>query len=684
MLESKLMSFDSKIEGFHSLASFACKVRQSLTSKNKTLIYSLKNSKMPLLRLSNISIAFGTHSLLKNSDFQLDAGERVGLLGRNGEGKSTLMKIIAGNIHADHGDIWRQPELKLAWLEQSPDLPDDATIYDAVAAGLGELGEWITRYHHLSMTMDYEDDKALNELGDLQHKLEAQNGWHFQQRVENTLSKLDLPPDLKINSLSGGWKRRVALAKALVIEPEVLLLDEPTNHLDFESITWLEEQLLNFQGAVLFVTHDRAFLQKLATRIIDLDRGNLVSWQGTYDDYLRRKAAALEDEANQNAEFDKKLADEEVWIRQGVKARRTRNEGRVRALEALRAERAQRRNTQGTAKMALETGDKSGKKVIEVTDVNFGYGDRTIIKNFSTLIQRGDKIGLVGANGAGKSTLLKLLLKELEPTSGTVEQGTRLEIAYFDQLRDQLDPNMTVVDTVADGNDFVEIAGNRRHVMSYLGDFLFAPARARSPVKSLSGGEKNRLLLARLFTKPANLIVMDEPTNDLDLETLELLEEKLVDFSGTLLIVSHDRAFLDNVVTSVFVLDGTGDVEEFVGGYSDWVEYSKSLKQAQLKKASEAPKKDKTVATTSTPAPAKKKKLSFKEQQELSKLPVLIEELEAKQVALTEQTTAPSFYKQDPKAAAKTLDELKALETTLEQTYARWDELEALTEENTE
>jgi ATP-binding cassette subfamily F protein uup len=649
----------------------------------KLLSYS-KEPTMPLLRLSNISIAFGTHALLKNADFQLDAGERVGLLGRNGEGKSTLMKIIAGNIHADHGDIWRQPELKLAWLEQSPDLPDDATIYDAVAAGLGELGEWITRYHHLSLTMDYEDEKALNELGDLQHKLESQNGWHFQQRVENTLSKLELPADLKINSLSGGWKRRVALAKALVIEPEVLLLDEPTNHLDFESITWLEEQLLNFQGAVLFVTHDRAFLQKLATRIIDLDRGNLVSWQGTYDDYLRRKAAALEDEANQNAEFDKKLADEEVWIRQGVKARRTRNEGRVRALEALRAERAQRRNTQGTARMALETGDKSGKKVIEVNDICFGYADKQIIKNFSTLIQRGDKIGLVGANGAGKSTLLKLLLKELEPTSGTVEQGTRLEIAYFDQLRDQLDPNMTVVDTVADGNDFVEIAGNRRHVMSYLGDFLFAPARARSPVKSLSGGEKNRLLLARLFTKPANLIVMDEPTNDLDLETLELLEEKLVDFAGTLLIVSHDRAFLDNVVTSVFVLDGTGDVEEFVGGYSDWVEYSKQLKQtqAQVKKAQDTAKKEKPATVTS--APVKKKKLSFKDQQELSKLPVLIEELEAKQAALTEQTAAPSFYKQDAKAVAKTLDELKALETQLEQTYARWDELEALTEEKTE
>ncbi|MGZ4995876.1 MAG: ATP-binding cassette domain-containing protein, partial [Methylobacter sp.] len=541
---------------------------------------------MPLLRLSNVSIAYGTHALLNNADFQLDAGERVGLLGRNGEGKSTLMKIIAGNIQPDHGEIWQQPGLRLAWLEQTPELPDDATIYDAVAGGLGELGEWITRYHAMTLTMDYEDDKALNELGDLQHKLESHNGWHFQQRVETTLTKLDLPGELKINGLSGGWKRRVALARALVIEPEVLLLDEPTNHLDFESITWLEEQILNFQGAVLFVTHDRSFLQKLATRIIDLDRGNLVSWQGTYDDFLTRKAAALEDEANQNAEFDKKLADEEVWIRQGVKARRTRNEGRVRALERLRAERAQRRNTQGTSKISLDRGDASGKKVIEVNDISFGYADRQIIKHFSTLIQRGDKIGLIGANGAGKSTLLKLLLKQLEPTSGTVEQGTRLEIAYFDQLRDQLDPEMTVADTVADGNDFVEIAGNKRHVMSYLGDFLFAPARARSPVKSLSGGEKNRLLLARLFTKPANLIVMDEPTNDLDLETLELLEEKLVDFDGTLLLVSHDRAFLDNVVTSVFVLDGSGEVDEFVGGYTDWMNHVKQAKQTETAKAS--------------------------------------------------------------------------------------------------
>ena len=615
---------------------------------------------MPLLRLSNVSIAFGTHALLKNADFQLDAGERVGLLGRNGEGKSTLMKIIANDIHADDGDIWRQPELRLAWLAQSPDLPDDATIYDAVASGLGDLGEIIARYHDLSLTMDYEDEKALIELGNLQHELEARNGWAFQQRVESTLSKLNLPAELKIQGLSGGWKRRVDLARALVMDPEVLLLDEPTNHLDFESIAWLEEQVLSFQGAVLFVTHDRAFLQKLATRIIDLDRGNLVSWQGTYDDYLTRKAAALEDEANQNAEFDKKLADEEVWIRQGVKARRTRNEGRVRALERLRAERSERRNVQGTAKMGLDSGEKSGKKVIEVENISFQYGD---------------KIGLVGANGAGKSTLLKLLLKQIEPTSGTVEQGTKLEIAYFDQLRDQLDPNMSVVDTIAHGNDFVEIGGQQRHVISYLGDFLFAPARARSPVKSLSGGEKNRLLLARLFTKPANLIVMDEPTNDLDLETLELLEEKLVEFDGTLLLVSHDRAFLDNVVTNIFVLDGSGSVTEFFGGYTDWLDYTKTLQAQSASTAKKATptKVEKLAPVSSTP---KKKKLSFKEQQELEKLPVLIEELETKQVEFTAKINDSSFYKQEQSVINNALGELQTIEKELAQCYARWDELE--------
>lgn len=630
---------------------------------------------MPLLRLSNISIAFGTHALLDNANFQLDAGERVGLLGRNGEGKSTLMKIIAGHIPADHGEIWRQPGLKLAWLEQAPELPSDATIYDAVAGGLGELGEWLTRYHNLSLAMTH-DQGALRELGDLQHKLEAHNGWHYGNRVETTLSKLDLPGDLKISDLSGGWQRRVALARALVIEPEVLLLDEPTNHLDFESIAWLEEQLLNFQGAVLFVTHDRAFLQKLATRIVDLDRGNLVSWQGDYNDYLRRKAAALEDEANQNAEFDKKLADEEVWIRQGIKARRTRNEGRVRALEQLRRERAQRRTRQGTSHITLERGDASGRKVIEVNDISFAYADRPIVNHFSTLIQRGDKIGLIGANGAGKSTLLKLLLKQLEPDSGTVELGTRLEIAYFDQLREQLDPEMTVADTIAHGNDFVDLPGGRKHVMSYLADFLFAPARARSPVKSLSGGEKNRLLLARLFTKPANLIVMDEPTNDLDLETLELLEEKLVSYDGTLLLVSHDRAFLDNVVTSVFVLDGSGKVEEFVGGYSDWQQQRREPEQKPqpIKKAPEKEKAEK-------PAPAKKKKLSYKEQQELNQLPERIEQLETRQAKLNEQINSSEFYKNDQAAITCALDELSQTVAQLEQAYQRWNELEEMASE---
>ncbi len=628
---------------------------------------------MPLIRLNNVSIAYGMHALLKNADFQLDPGERVGLLGRNGEGKSTLMKIIAGNVQADNGEVWCEPQLKLAWLEQSPNLKDDDTIYDAVASGLGELGTWISQYHHLLETMDG-GEASLKKLGDLQHKLEAHNGWHFQQRVESTLSKLSLPAELKIKSLSGGWKRRVALAQALVIEPEVLLLDEPTNHLDFESIAWLEEQVLAFQGAVLFVTHDRAFLQNLATRIVDLDRGNLVSWPGNYQDYLRRKAAALEDEANQNTEFDKKLAKEEVWVRQGIKARRTRNEGRVRSLKKLRAERSERRNVQGTTKLNLNKGDASGKKVIEATHVSFAYGNKQIIKNFSTSIQRGDKIGLLGPNGAGKSTLLKLILKEIEPTTGEVEQGTKIQLAYFDQLREQLDPEVTVADTVANGNDFIEVAGVKRHVMSYLADFLFAPARARSPVKSLSGGEKNRLLLARLFTKSANLIIMDEPTNDLDLETLEMLEEKLVDYQGTLLIVSHDRAFLDNVVTSVFVFEGKGVVNEYLGGYAEWFDLAEQRKkqlEGTVKKITESEKEVK-------PKVAAKKKLSFKEKQELEQLPVDIDKLEAEQAELIEKVGEADFYKQDETTTQKTLDQLKEIETKLEKAYQRWDELEVL------
>ncbi len=629
---------------------------------------------MALIQLNKVSIAFGTHALLDKADFQLDAGERVGLLGRNGEGKSTLMKIIAGEIQPDDGEIRKQSALKLAILEQAPSLSGDETIYEAVAGGLGEVGEWIKQYHALSIDMDAQDESALAELGRLQHQLETHEGWQLQQRVETVLSRLNLPGELSIASLSGGWKRRVTLAKALVIEPDVLLLDEPTNHLDLKSIEWLEEQLLNFQGALLFVTHDRSFLTRLATRIVDLDRGKLVSWPGDYSDYLRRKAAALEEEASQNAEFDKKLAQEETWIRQGIKARRTRNEGRVRALKKLREQRAQRRNLQGTSRLTLEKGEASGKKVIEAENINFSYNDQPIVKGFSITIQRGDKIGLIGPNGSGKTTLLKLLLKEeLRPDSGTVELGTKLQVAYFDQLREQLDPEMSVADSVADGNEFLEIAGAKRHVMSYLGDFLFAPARARSPVKSLSGGEKNRLLLARLFTRPANLIIMDEPTNDLDIETLELLEEKLVNYDGTLLLVSHDRAFLDNVVTSVLVFEGEGKISEYVGGHADWVRHC-------MKAATEKPEK-KSVADKKPKATARKKKLSYKDQRELEKLPEFIEKLDARQAALNEKINAPDFYKQEQDKINLVLTELKEIEAELEQAYQRWDELEALAEE---
>jgi len=629
---------------------------------------------MALIQLNKVSIAFGTHALLDKSDFQLDAGERVGLLGRNGEGKSTLMKLIAGEIQPDDGEIRKQSALKLAILEQAPSLSGDETIYDAVAGGLGEVGEWIKQYHTLSINMNAQDESALAELGRLQHQLEIHEGWQLQQRVETVLSRLNLPGELSVASLSGGWKRRVTLAKALVIEPDVLLLDEPTNHLDLESIEWLEEQLLNFQGALLFVTHDRSFLTKLATRIVDLDRGKLISWPGDYSDYLRRKAAALEEEASQNAEFDKKLAQEETWIRQGIKARRTRNEGRVRALKKLREQRAQRRNLQGTSRLTLEKGEASGKKVIEAKNINFSYQDNPVVKDFSITIQRGDKIGLIGPNGSGKTTLLKLLInEELQPDSGTVELGTKLQVAYFDQLREQLDPEMSVADSVADGNEFLEIAGTKRHVMSYLGDFLFAPARARSPVKSLSGGEKNRLLLARLFTRPANLIIMDEPTNDLDIETLELLEEKLVNYDGTLLLVSHDRAFLDNVVTSVLVFEGEGKISEYVGGHSDWLRLRKAAESEQSqKKPADEKKLKKTV---------KKKKLSYKDQRELDQLPELIEQLDARQVALNVQINAPDFYKQEQEKINLVLTELKELESELEQAYQRWDELEVLAKE---
>jgi len=603
---------------------------------------------MPSIRLASVSCAFGVHPVLDRADFQLDPGERVGLIGRNGEGKSTLMKIIAGQVAADSGEVWRQPGVRVAMLEQEPALPEQATVYDAVADALGDIGHWIAEYHRLSEQAH--DEEALKALGGLQHQLEAVDGWRLRQRVEHVLSRLELDGEQAVAGLSGGWRRRVSLARALVVEPDVLLLDEPTNHLDLEAILWLEEHLSQFQGAVLLITHDRAFLQKIATRIVDLDRGRLTSWPGDYADYLLKKAAALEEEARHNALFDKKLAQEEAWIRQGIKARRTRNEGRVRALKSLRKERAERRNRAGSAKIEMEHAERSGKLVVEAEQVGFAYPGRAILRDFSTTILRGDRVGLIGPNGAGKSTLIRLLLKQLEPQTGHVRHGAKLNIAYFDQLRDQLDPDSTLVDAVADGKEYVEINGQRTHVMSYLANFLFPPARARSPVRSLSGGERNRALLARLFSQPCNLLVMDEPTNDLDMETLELLEELLAGFEGTLILVSHDRAFLDNVVTSTLVFEGDGKIGEYVGGYSDWLAQAVS---PEPKPATPV----KAVRTEQAPAPQAKKKMSFKELRELDKLPGEIESMEARQADLSALINSAAFFKQDPAELKKRLDE---------------------------
>lgn len=628
---------------------------------------------MPLIRLKEISIAFGVYALLDKAEFQIKAGERIGLIGRNGEGKSTLLRIISDTQQIDSGEVWRKPGLRCSILEQTPQMPKGAVVYDAVADGLGGVGHWLAQYHHFSTQIEGAgQEEALKKMGQLQHQLETHDGWSLQQRVETIITRLDLPFDAPVESLSGGWQRRVDLARALVNEPELLLLDEPTNHLDLETISWLEDKLAGFSGALLFVTHDRDFLQKLATRIIDLDRGKLTSWPGGYKDFLQKKSAALEEEENQNALFDKKLAQEETWIRQGIKARRTRNEGRVRALEKLRKERAGRRQLQGTAKLELTAGDSSGKIVIEAKEVNFSYPGKQVVSHFSTTILRGDRIGLMGPNGVGKSTLLQLLLKKLQPDSGTIRHGTKLEIAYFDQQRAKLDPEKSVVDSIAGGNEYVEINGFRRHVMSYLSDFLFAPARARSPIKSLSGGEKSRVLLAQLFSRPANLLVMDEPTNDLDLETLELLEDMLVNFDGTLLLVSHDRTFMDNVITSVFSFEGQGQVDEYVGGYRDWL---------RQRPSETATKTDSKLVKQKAKVSRRKKDLNYKERRELEGLPALIETLETRQAEVNDSISSADFYQKDKETIAGTLEELKKLEASLEEYYARWDELEARAEE---
>ncbi len=633
---------------------------------------------MPLLTVHNVSLAYGHHPLLDHASCQLDRGERVCVIGRNGTGKSTLLKLITGSIQPDEGELRRDSGVRVAYLPQEPELDEAGTVYENVAAGLGELRQVILDYHHVIQALNAPDadvEALLERMHHLQEALERRHGWEVAQRIEQTLTLLQLPTDAQVSQLSGGWKRRVALGRALVIAPDILLLDEPTNHLDIEAIQWLEDTLMNFRGALLFVTHDRHFLDRLATRILELDRGHLTGYEGNFSQYQRRKAEQLSAEATQNALFDKRLAEEERWIRKGIQARRTRNEGRVRALKALRVERSDRRNLQGKAKLALDSGEQSGKLVLEATGVSFAYDGKPVVRDLDLRVLRGDRIGLIGPNGVGKTTLLKLLLKQIEPNQGSVRHGTNLQIAYFDQTRAQLDPEARVVDCVGGGKEFVTIAGKSRHAMSYLADFLFPPERARSPVKSLSGGERARLLLAQLFAQPANVLVMDEPTNDLDIETLELLEELLAEYDGTVFMVSHDRTFLDNVVTSSLVFSGNGMVKEFFGGYSDW------LRQCSGAPAPTAAGKPSTD-TKSKSAPASKPKASqhkpsFKEQRELEELPRRIEGLEKERDQLHTRLADPKSYENKPAALADISTRLSAIEAELAQAYARWEALEA-------
>jgi ATP-binding cassette subfamily F protein uup len=638
---------------------------------------------MPFITLDKACLAFGHVALLDHADFQLDEGERVGLIGRNGGGKSSMMRVLAGLAALDDGLVWRAPTARICHVSQEPVLDAGDTVFDAVAKGLGKLQQLLHDYHQVSHRLSEPDadfDQLLEQMQDLQTQLEAQDGWQVEARIETAISKLDLDPDKRIGELSGGQRKRVALAQALVAEPDVLILDEPTNHLDFASIEWLEGLLNEFRGSVLFVTHDRRFLDNVATRIVELDRGKLASFPGNFSAYQSIKERMLADEAVVNAKFDKVLAQEEVWIRQGVKARRTRNEGRVLRLEALRRERAARREKTGKVEMSVDSGERSGKLVAELTHVCKSYGGRRIIDDFSCRIQRGDKIGLLGPNGAGKSTLLKIILGELQPDSGQVKLGTKISVAYFDQLRAQLDDEATLADTISQGSDFIEIAGQKKHVISYLGDFLFPPERARSPVKSCSGGERNRLLLARLFTQPANVLVLDEPTNDLDIETLELLEELLANYDGTLFLVSHDRSFLDNVVTQVIAFEGDGKLVEYVGGYEDWVRVKRyQASVATLKPAAAA----KPIASTPprvSAAPVEKPKssgkLSFKEQRELEELPKQIEALEREQADIAAHLADGALYRSDAHRAKQLQMRSEQIAAGLEAALARWEELE--------
>ena len=620
-----------------------------------------------LITLDNVCLAYGLDSLLDNAKLTVTVGERVCLIGRNGAGKSSLLKIIEGHLLPDSGAVFRKPHLRISRLEQELPQEINATVYEFVAGGLEEAGKLLAEYHTLTQNF-HEDD--FPKLERLQQQIDAKNAWQFEQNIQNILTKLELPADKQVSELSGGWQRRVALARALVISPDLLLLDEPTNHLDITAIQWLEEQLISSNTGLIFITHDRSLLQRLATRIIELDRGQLTSWPGDYTNFLRRKEEMLHAEAQQNAEFDKKLALEEKWIRQGIKARRTRNEGRVRALEALRVERGERREVQGKASFDINEAQKSGKLVVEAANISHQYGEQFVVKDFSIRIMRGDRIGLLGPNGVGKSSLLNILLGKIEPQKGKLTQGTKLQIAYFDQLRQTLDLEKTVVENVSQGSDFIEVNGKKLHVMSYIDDFLFTPQRARTPVKALSGGECNRLLLARLFSQPANLLILDEPTNDLDIETLELLEELLANYQGTLLIVSHDRTFLDNVVTSTLVFEGNGKIEEYVGGYQDW------LRQKNKSVPTPAVATKPTKEAAEKPKEKTKDKLSYKEQKELEELPKKIEKLEKEQADLLQVTTSAEFYQQAADKITEAMDKLKKAETELMACYQRWEELD--------
>ncbi len=632
---------------------------------------------MAVISLSSAQLAFGHVALLDHAEFSLEPGERVGLIGRNGTGKSSLLKIISGTFKLDDGLLVMQQGLKIAYVEQEPYFDPAMSVFDAVASGMGEMAALLAEYEALTGQFGGDDDEALMErMHDIQVKLDAADAWSLSNKVETTLQRLDLTAASLMGTLSGGMQKRVALACALVSAPDVLLLDEPTNHLDFTSILWLEGLLRDFKGSVLFITHDRSFLDNVATRIIELDRGRLLSYPGNFTAYQVRKSEQLEIEEVENAKFDKFLAQEEVWIRKGVKARRVRDEGRVRRLEALRLTRQARREQQGQVKLDVSAGERSGKIVAELENVSKSYGEHVIVNNFSATILRGDKVGLIGANGAGKTTLLKLILGEEAADAGTIKLGTKLQVAYFDQMRAQLNEEANLMETIAPGSDWVEINGQRKHVMTYLNDFLFAPERARSPVKSLSGGERNRLLLARLFAKPANVLVLDEPTNDLDIDTLELLEELLEEYTGTVFLVSHDRTFLDNVVTQVIVAEGEGKWREYVGGYTDW-ERVRDAAQLTAKAASKAAPAA-VSAPAQAPAPAAKpKKLSYKEQRELEELPLLISKMEEEQAAIAAQLLDGDLYKRKP-AEVKALNDRHAeLDDLLLAAMEKWEAIEA-------